>query len=82
MQDRTQRRAGSRQGYRSPGSNSDFRRPPLRKYPRNAIANAKQSYERYMALARAAQLAGDAVEMENCYQHAEHYFRMMREQTT
>jgi hypothetical protein len=54
----------------------------VRKNPRNAIANAKQSYERYMALARAAQLAGDTVEMENCYQHAEHYFRMMREQTT
>jgi hypothetical protein len=45
------------------------------------MANAKQSYERYMALARAAALAGDPIEMENCYQHAEHYFRVMREQT-
>jgi len=34
-----------------------------------------------MALARAAALAGDPIEMENCYQHAEHYFRVMREQT-
>jgi hypothetical protein len=45
------------------------------------MANAKRNYERYMVLARAAALAGDSVEMENCYQHAEHYFRVMREQT-
>ena len=25
-----------------------------------------------------AQVAGDVVEMENCYQHAEHYVRVMR----
>jgi hypothetical protein len=30
--------------------------------------------------ARAAQLSGDVIEMENCYQHAEHYFRAMRGQ--
>lgn len=53
----------------------------MRKNPRNATGNAKQSYERYLALARAAALAGDPIEMENCYQHAEHYFRVMREQT-
>src|SRR5947207_15799639 len=29
-----------------------------------------------------AQLAGDAVEMENCYQHAEHYWRVMRDAET
>jgi hypothetical protein len=34
-----------------------------------------------MALARAATLAGDRIEAENCHQHAEHYFRLMREQT-
>nr|WP_246207318.1 DUF4167 domain-containing protein [Methylocystis heyeri] len=33
-----------------------------------------------MALARAAGFTGDATEMENCYQHAEHYFRLMSEQ--
>jgi hypothetical protein len=38
------------------------------------------SYERYMALARAARSKGDATEMENCYQHAEHYFRLMNEE--
>jgi hypothetical protein len=40
--------------------------------------NARQHYERYLARAREAQLAGDVVEMENCYQHAEHYLRVMR----
>lgn len=37
--------------------------------------NAKKSYERYIELAQAAALAGDRVEAENYYQHAEHYFR-------
>jgi Domain of unknown function (DUF4167) len=41
--------------------------------------NAHRSYERYMALGREASLNGDAVEAENYYQHAEHYFRIMRE---
>jgi hypothetical protein len=40
--------------------------------------NAKQNYERYLVRAREAQLAGDDVEMERCFQYAEHYFRVMR----
>jgi hypothetical protein len=47
----------------------------------NSPANAQRNYERYLALAREAALSGDTVEMENCYQHAEHYFRVMRERT-
>src|SRR4051794_32301433 len=39
--------------------------------------NAYQVFERYMALAREAQSAGDRVSAENLYQHAEHYFRIM-----
>jgi len=39
--------------------------------------NAHRNYERYLALAREAALSGDTVEMENCYQHAEHYFRVI-----
>jgi hypothetical protein len=31
-----------------------------------------------MARAREASLKGDSVEAENCYQHAEHYLRVMR----
>jgi Domain of unknown function (DUF4167) len=43
----------------------------------NILANARRQYERYMALAEAA---GDAVEAQNYYQHAEHFFRVMRGQ--
>jgi len=45
--------------------------------PRGA-SNSK-SHERYMALAREAAARGDMIEAENLYQHAEHYFRQMRE---
>jgi hypothetical protein len=40
-------------------------------------ADAKRQYERYLALARTAALNGDDVEAQNCYQHAEHFFRTM-----
>jgi len=42
--------------------------------------NAKARYEEYIALARAAARTGDAVEIENYYQHAEHYYRLSKEQ--
>lgn len=41
--------------------------------------NARQNYERYIALAKDAEQAGDPVLSENYYQHAEHYLRTMRE---
>jgi hypothetical protein len=41
--------------------------------------SAQRNYERYISLAREASLSGDNVEMENCYQHAEHYLRVMKE---
>jgi len=41
--------------------------------------NAHRNYERYVALAREAMSNGDTVEAEDFYQHAEHYFRVMRE---
>ena len=44
----------------------------------NAFANAKRGYERYVALAKASSLSGDAVETENYYQHADHYWRESR----
>jgi Domain of unknown function (DUF4167) len=53
------------------------RERPLVQRPSNG-GNAPQQYERYLARAREAQVAGDSVEVENCYQHAEHYFRVMR----
>ena len=45
---------------------------------RRSAGNPRQRYEQYLVRAREAQLSGDVVEMENCYQHAEHYFRVMR----
>jgi hypothetical protein len=56
--------------------------PVERRPHHNGTANAQRNYERYMALAREAAVSGDKVEMENFYQHAEHYFRVMRERTT
>ena len=68
-------------------------RPPYRGAPRlrqgqaqmsnvqrNISGDARRKYDTYVALAREARSRGDLIEMENCYQHAEHYFRMMREQ--
>ena len=52
-------------------------RPQAPRRPQNA-GNAKQNYERYLARGREAQLSGDVIEMENCYQHAEHYLRVLR----
>jgi hypothetical protein len=37
--------------------------------------NAHQLLEKYLALAREAQAAGDRIAAENYSQHAEHYFR-------
>ena len=36
-------------------------------------ANAKSNYERYISLARAATSKGDKIQMEDYYQHAEHF---------
>jgi hypothetical protein len=38
--------------------------------------SAHQVFERYVALAREATIAGDPIAAENLYQHAEHYFRV------
>jgi hypothetical protein len=47
--------------------------------PRQAAANARNNYERYSTLAKDAARRGEVIEAENLYQHAEHYFRVMRE---
>ena len=39
--------------------------------------NAYQVFEKYLALARDAQSAGDRIAAENYYQHAEHYYRII-----
>ena len=68
----------SGRGYSVPranrrGSSAAQRRPAK-------SANAKASYEKYVALARAAARSGDVVETENYYQHAEHYLRLMHDE--
>jgi hypothetical protein len=47
--------------------------------PRQLEANARNNYERYTSLAKDAARRGETIEAENLYQHAEHYFRVMRE---
>jgi len=54
---------------------------PNRQRQNGSAGNAHRNYERYLALAREATLAGDPIEAENWYQHAEHYFRVTRERT-
>ncbi len=39
---------------------------------------ANQIYDKYIALARDASSSGDRIKAENCLQHAEHYFRILR----
>ncbi len=39
--------------------------------------NDRRNYEHYIELAGAAALNGNAIEAENYYQHAEHYYRSM-----
>jgi hypothetical protein len=46
----------------------------------NVLENARRQYERYVELAQTAASSGDAVEAQNYYQHAEHFFRVMRGQ--
>ena len=43
-----------------------------------STGNIRQCLEQYLARAREALVSGGLVEMGNCYQHAEHYFRLMR----
>jgi len=41
--------------------------------------DAQKNYQKYLALARAEALTGDRIAAENYFQHAEHYFRTMRQ---
>ena len=43
----------------------------------NGSGNARRNYARYIELAREAAVRGDDVDVQNYYQHAEHYFRTM-----
>lgn len=67
MNTRTKHRSGGRRPNAQPAHR-----------PKQGAGNARQNYERYLVRAREAQVAGDAVEMERCFQYAEHYLRVMR----
>lgn len=76
-------RNGTRRQRRWPAA--EQRRAPSGARNRNnddTSARAQKSYENYMSLAHDARARGDAVEMENCYQHAEHFLRLMKERTS
>ena len=62
-----------RRGPQRPAQGGQRRQPAL-------TGNAQRNYKRYLALAREATLNGDPIEAENFYQHAEHYFRVLRGQ--
>ena len=66
-------------GGQRPGGGAPKHQGGRAPVPGRDNASARRNYERYVALAREAAAAGDTIEMENCYQHAEHYFRMLRE---
>lgn len=45
--------------------------------PASRGASPQANYQRYLALAKAKALAGDRIEAERYYQHAEHYLRLI-----
>ena len=67
--------------------NAMSRRSPFRKNGTSGFGqpnarapqDPRMKYQHYLALAGAETLAGDLIAAENFYQHAEHYFRSMRE---
>ena len=70
-------------GSRPQGPRPANHRPPGNRPPghdRHVAGNARSNYERYTTMAKDAARRGDGIEAENYYQHAEHYFRVMREQ--
>jgi Domain of unknown function (DUF4167) len=72
--DRVQKKIFESGVRRAPNQSSVFVRPKAVN-----VQNFQRSYERYSALARAEALTGDRIVAENYFQHAEHYFRVMRE---
>ena len=73
----------SKNASRPQGHRPVHQRPPGIRPPgegRHTAQNARNNYERYTTMAKDAARRGDVIEAENFYQHAEHYFRVMREQ--
>ncbi|RDD60992.1 DUF4167 domain-containing protein [Ferruginivarius sediminum] len=73
---RTRGRSGGRKNVPLKMQNFDSNGPDVR-----VRGNANQVYDKYLALARDATMAGDRVVAESYYQHAEHYYRIINETT-
>ena len=54
------------------------KKPGITPLPPSLNQKAQHSYERYLSRARDEERAGNRIEAENYYQHAEHYFRAIR----
>lgn len=73
---RTRGRSGGRKHVPLKMQNFDSNGPDVR-----VRGNANQVYDKYLALARDANAAGDRIVAESYYQHAEHYYRIINETT-
>lgn len=73
---RTRGRSGGRKQVPLKMQNFDSNGPDVR-----VRGHATQVYEKYLSLARDASSAGDRVIAESYFQHAEHYYRIMNENT-
>jgi len=69
------RRRGRGSGPRSPNNSPN----PGNRQDNRSRGNAAQLHEKYKALARDTQLAGDRVQTEYYLQFADHYFRVLNE---
>ena len=77
----TKRMQGGRNGAASAINGSQFLTSGLIRRRSDASANPRESFERFVTLARAAAASGDTIETERHFQHAEHYFRLMNKNT-
>ena len=62
------------------GTGGRGRRALGRRQPATCNCQRAHNYERYTTLAKDAARRGETIEAENLYRHAEHYFRVMRDE--
>lgn len=75
----TRKQLDSFSGHITLGEKENPRNSQNSKHPRHSEQHSKKNVEKYLALARDANSAGDRVAAEGYYQHAEHYFRASQE---
>ena len=72
---RKPRSRGGQNGQRNPDGARTGSRPGANGGGHSTGMSSAQRIERYLALAREAEAAGDVVQSQYYYQHAEHYVR-------